>query len=507
VNKATATVAAGHPLVAEIAFKTLRRGGNAFDAAIAGGFAACVAEPLLSSLGGGGFLLARTAAGRETLFDFFVDTPGLGLDASLKPNFFPITVNFAGSPQEFNIGLGSVAVPGNLQGFLHIHSQLGRLPLGEIVAPAVALASRGVLLNRYQAYVFSLLRPVLTLTREGRQLFEPAGRQLVEGDRFLNPLLAEFLTELSGKPAKIFSHGDLAPMIDADMRQGHGLLTAADLIAYKVIERQPLEIAYRKRRLLTNPPPSFGGALIAGMLRLLANFPLAEYAWGSPPHLLTLAGVMAEVERQRATNVDLDGKGVHTWAEKATGRIRRFSRGTTHISIVDLEGNVAAMTTSNGEGSGYLVPGTGIMLNNMMGEDDLHPEGFHAHPPGQRVASMMSPTLLVRDGQLELALGSGGSKRIRSAIVQVISNVIDFGMEIGPAVTAPRLHWDGAALQLEPGYPPAAVASLRQQWPVNLWPSLEIYFGGVNAVVKDGGAGDPRRGGAAVSSGELAETG
>jgi gamma-glutamyltranspeptidase / glutathione hydrolase len=494
-----ATVAAGHPLVVEIALDILRRGGNAFDAAIAGGFAACVAEPLLTSLGGGGFLLARTATGRETLFDFFVDTPGLGLHGSLKPHFFPITVNFAGSPQDFNIGLGSVAVPGNLQGFLHVHGQLGRLPLRDILAPAVTLARRGVLLNRFQAYVFALLRPILTLNREGRQLFEPKGRQLVEGDRFNNPLLAEFLIEMSDRPDKSFYHEELAASIDADMRQGQGLLTAADLAAYKVIERQPLEIVYRDRQLLTNPPPSFGGALIAIMLRLLANFPLAEYTWGSAPHLLTLAGVMAEVERQRTANADVDGKNTQRWTEQAVGRIRRFSRGTTHISIIDSEGNVAAMTTSNGEGSGYLVPGTGIMLNNMMGEDDLHPEGFHAHPPGERVASMMSPTMLIRNDRIELALGSGGSKRIRSAIVQVISNVIDFGMEIESAVTAPRLHWDGATLQLEPGYPPAAVESLRQQLTVNLWPELEIYFGGVNAVVKDGGAGDPRRGGAAAS--------
>jgi gamma-glutamyltranspeptidase / glutathione hydrolase len=499
MNQVRATVAAGHPLVAEIALDILRQGGNAFDAAIAGGFAACVAEPLLTSLGGGGFLLARTATGQETLFDFFVDTPGRGMTGSLKPNFFPITVNFAGSPQDFNIGLGSVAVPGNLQGFLYVHGQLGRLPLGEIVAPAVALARRGVLLNRYQAYVFALLRPILILNREGRQLFQPAGRQLVERDRFRNPLLAEFLAEMSARPEKSFYHGGLAARIDADMRQGNGLLTAADLAAYRVIERQPLKISYRGRQLLTNPPPSFGGTLIAIMLRLLANFPLAEYNWGSAPHLLTLAGVMAEVERQRTVTIDVDGRDTQRWTEQAAGRIRRFNRGTTHISIIDPEGNVAAMTTSNGEGSGYLVPGTGIMLNNMMGEDDLHPEGFHAHPPGERVASMMSPTMLIRDDRIELALGSGGSKRIRSAIVQVISNLIDFGMEIGPAVKAPRLHWDGATLQLEPGYPPAAVESLQRHWPVNLWPELEIYFGGVNAVVTDGGTGDPRRGGAAAS--------
>jgi gamma-glutamyltranspeptidase / glutathione hydrolase len=488
MKQALATVAAGHQLVVETALEVLRKGGNAFDAAIAGGFAACVAEPLLTGLGGGGFLLARTANGREIVYDFFVNTPGLGLNNTLSPHFFPITVSFTGSPQEFNIGMASVAVPGNLPGFLHVHRQLGRLPLQEVVAPAVALARKGVLLNRFQSYVFALLRPILSLTSEGRRLFQPAGRPLMAGDRFRNPLLAQFLTELSAGSEIGFYQRELATRIENDMQQNQGLLTAADIAAYRVVERQPLEISYRDRRLLTNPPPSFGGTLIALMLRLLSDFPLAKYGWGSSHHLLTLAGVMAEVERQRSPGHQ-PGHAVRI--------TRRYTRGTTHISIIDPDGNVASMSTSNGEGSGYLIPGTGIMLNNMMGEDDLHPEGFHAHPPGRRVSSMMSPTLLVRDGAVELALGSGGSKRIRSAIVQVISNLIDFGMEIDRAVAAPRLHWDGIVLQIEPGYPPAMVEELGRLWPVNPWPELEIYFGGVNAVAGNGGAGDPRRDGAA----------
>jgi gamma-glutamyltranspeptidase / glutathione hydrolase len=497
MNKARATVAAGHPLVVETALGILDRGGNAFDAAIAGGFAACLAEPLLTSLGGGGFLLARTAAGREVLFDFFVNTPGRGLNSSLEPHFFPFTVNFAGSAQDFNIGLGAAAVPGNLQGFLQVHRQLGQLPLAEIVAPAVALARDGVPLNRHQAYVLTLLRPIVSLSKEGRKLFAPAGRDLAAGDRFRNPLLAEFLTALSLRPERTFYSGEFAARIDADMRQGQGLLTAADLAAYQVVERQPLEIDYRDWRLLTNPPPSFGGTLISLMLRLLAEFPLAEDGWGSPFHLLTLTAVMAEVDRQRLANQA--GSSAGDWPGRIANRIRRFSRGTTHISVMDGRGNTAAMSTSNGEGSGYLVPGTGVMLNNMMGEDDLHPEGFHACPPGERVASMMSPTLAIRNGRVELALGSGGSKRIRSALVQVISNVIDFEMAIEKAVGAPRLHWDGRAVQLEPGSTAAAVAQLRRHWRVNEWPALEIYFGGVNAVTPAGGAGDPRRGGAAAS--------
>ena len=140
--------------------------------------------------------------------------------------------------------------------------------------------------------------------------------------------------------------------------------------------------------------------------------------------------------------------------------------GTTQISVCNAAGNVASMTTSNGEGSGYIVPGAGIMLNNMMGEDDLHPDGFHASPPGVRVASMMAPSLLLDGGQVRLVLGSGGSKRIRTAILQVLSHVIDHGLPLQEAVDAPRLHWDGDCLQVEPGFTEMAIAALRQRWPI-----------------------------------------
>jgi gamma-glutamyltranspeptidase/glutathione hydrolase len=168
--------------------------------------------------------------------------------------------------------------------------------------------------------------------------------------------------------------------------------------------------------------------------------------------------------------------------------------------VADGEGNIAAMTTSNGEGSGDVIPGTGILLNNMLGEDDLHPGGFHAAPPGVRVASMMSPTIVLgADGSPELVVGSGGSKRIRTAIMQVLAAVVDGGVTIEDAVVAPRLHWDTDHVEVEPGFPDDVVDALSARWPVNVWPEPDIYFGGVHAVVPgpDGGAGgDPRRDGA-----------
>jgi gamma-glutamyltranspeptidase/glutathione hydrolase len=484
--------------VSQAALQVIRQGGNAFDAVVAGGFASAIAEPALTSLGGGGFLLARRGDGWTCLFDFFTDTPGKELpSAELEPHFLPVTVHFPGSDQVFNTGRGAAAVPGNLKGLLHVHERLGRLPLAEVLAPAVALARGGVEVNHHQGYFLDLLRPIMTLTPEGCGLYAPDGHLLAEGERLANPDLASFLESLPGGAARDFYSGALAERIARDMHEGQGLITEADLAGFRVEERRPLELRYREHRLLTNPPPSFGGSLLALSLALLEAHTWESREPGSPEYARLLLGTMEEVERLRDQGcLAPDALGEEA-RRLALGRMRRFCRGTTHISVCDEEGNAASMTTSNGEGSGYIVPGTGIMLNNMMGEDDLHPDGFHASPPGVRVCSMMSPSLLLRGDTLRVVLGSGGSKRIRTALLQVISLVADFDLPIREAVEFPRMHWDGEQVQLEPGLPPESLAALREQREVNPWTRRDVYFGGVHAVVPgEGGAGDPRRGGA-----------
>jgi gamma-glutamyltranspeptidase/glutathione hydrolase len=214
---------------------------------------------------------------------------------------------------------------------------------------------------------------------------------------------------------------------------------------------------------------------------------------------------MQEVERLREAGVTtplalqqyLSNKTVFS---ESVQNIRLFSRGTTHVSVADHKGNCASMTCSNGEGSGYFAPGSGVMLNNMMGEDDLHPDGFHSGEPGERVFSMMSPSLLLKDGHVQLVIGSGGSKRIRTAVSQVLKQVVDFNRPLQQAVDAPRLYLDEDCLQIEPGFSESAVAAVKDRLPVNIWPEKDVYFGGVHAVIPGvEGAGDPRRGGAVVT--------
>ncbi len=499
--------ASGHKAVTNAALEILSRGGNAFDAIVAAGFASSVSEPALNSLGGGGFLLARDSMGQEILFDFFVDTPGRGEDTCPEPHFFPVTVNFPGSEQVFNVGMGSVAVPGNLMGLLHVHDRLCTLPLETILEPAISLAENGVELNFHQGYFLDLLKPIMTLTERSREIFGMGEDYLKAGDLLKNPDLAAFLKRLPETGADDFYQGETARLIAEEMRAGDGLLTLEDLKSYRVIERKPLETSYRNRRILTNCRPSLGGPLIAIAMNLLEQIDFSSRGWGSLPHLTAICEVMKEVDLARSHGMDAPDKVDSRWYAEAASRITSliddvgakhpvFSQGTTHMSVCDSMGNVASLTCSNGEGSGYIAPGTGIMLNNMMGEDDLHPEGFHCSPPGIRVSSMMSPSLVIGDDGVELVLGSGGSKRIRTAIMQVMVNYIDFGMGIREAVEAPRIHWDSECFQVEPGYSDEALKIIENSGKVNRWDTIDVYFGGVHAVEPAGGcAGDPRRGG------------
>jgi gamma-glutamyltranspeptidase / glutathione hydrolase len=483
-----AAVAAGCADTAEAAVTVLAAGGNAFDAAVAAGFASAVAEPGLASLGGGGFMLARPVAGPTVVFDFFVDAPGLGRGERPTPHFTPVTVRFAGAQQVFHAGWGSAAVPGCLAGYLHVHRRLGRAPLATVVAPARRLAAEGVVLTPAQAAVLSLLEPIATLSPDGRSVFAPRGRLLGAGDTMRNADLAGFLDAVGHGTVGGFGDPGVAATAESAMDVGGGLMTAADLAGYRVVERLPLRQDYRGGHVRTNPPPSFGGRIVATGLDRLSSQPPLD---GSPESFVRLATVLVELTERH-------GPGDGSVAAEG-GRLRSV-RGTTHVSVIDAEGNVAAMTTSNGSCSGVFVPGTGVQLNNVMGEADLHPRGFHATPPGTRIGSMMAPTIVTTDGGGLLALGSGGSERIRSALTCVLTNLLDRGLTLDAAVLAPRLHWDRSRLQVEPGLPAEVIERLSSVWPVSVWPGRDLYFGGAHAALRsaDGSmsaVGDDRRGG------------
>ncbi len=492
-------IAAGHPQTAEAGLAILQAGGNAFDAAIAAALAACVTESGLISLAGGGFLLAHTADRRNLLFDFFTQTPQRKRPVA-DLDFYPVMVNFGDAVQQFHIGLGSIAVPGVLKGLLHIHRQLGRLPLADVAAPAIAYAQQGVTLQAFASYCLQILTPILTATPAGQQIYAPMGQPLQPGDILRMPAFAATLAEVVKNGDRPLYQGDWARgLIDA-CEHGGGHLTQADLRAYQVIERQPITLTYRGNTILTNPPPSTGGLLIGFALKVLEAIDLSQVTFGSDNHLRILRQVMQLTNTARRDRYprDLNTADLLTafleptalqpyqQALQATAQSGSNKWGsTTQISVIDGEGNAASMTASNGEGAGFLIPGTGIMVNNMLGEADLNPDGFHTWPPNQRLASMMAPTIVLKDGQPELVLGSGGSNRIRTAILQVLLNVLDFQMPLATAITSPRLHWEEQVLNLEPGLPGANTC---QQWAANAgdrvltWQAPNMFFGGVHAI-------------------------
>ncbi len=510
-------VAAGHPQTAAAASEILADGGNAFDAVVAAHFAACVAEPVLASLGGGGFLLARTAAGERHLYDFFTQTPRRRRAVS-EVDFHPILADFGTATQEFHIGLGAIACPGSIKGLFRIQRELGRLPMSRLVEPAVRLARRGVRLNALQAYIFDIVGAIYTADPRVLELFaarRDPGRLVRRGEVLHQPRLADTLDALAREGEALFYRGEIGHRLVADCRERGGYLTHEDLARYRVYRRRPLAIRYRGHRIYTNPAPSAGGMLIAFGLRLLeAGGPLA-CRFGSTTHLGRLTAVLAATHAARAeaeSEADpgrrarrlIGGDLMRRYRAEIVGR-PACHRGTTHISILDAEGNEASLTVSNGEGAGYAIPGTGIVMNNMLGEEDLNPHGFHAWSCDVRMASMMAPTLLARADGTDVVLGSGGSNRIRTAILQVLVNLIDFGMPVARAVRMPRLHLEGGHLDIEHGFPAPTVGHLlAAHSDAQVWAGRNLFFGGVHAVARDrrdgklSGGGDPRRGGVCV---------
>lgn len=498
----------------------LRAGGNAFDAAVAAAFMTFVAEPSLTTICGGGFMLTHEGSSRRSrLFDFFAEMPGRGRRRirSAELDFRVVHLDFGGTTQEFHIGRGAAAVPGNVHGLLTVHRRLGRLPLATVLAPAIAAAQAGVTITPIQAFVLSVVKGTVMATASTRRLYAPRGHLLRVGERFRNPHLATVLEQLAREGSDLFYRGDIAQAMAREIGDRGGLIGVRDLAAYRTIVRHPLCIAYRGLPLLTNPSPSVGGPLIAFALQLLATVSFGRAITPTDPRFLTaLIETMwltnhARMHHRRLTppvlaryrqwlHRRLQGGGIIPSVDDVTPPDLHLGN-TTHISVIDEFHNAAAVTTSHGEGNGIAIPHTGIVLNNLLGEEDINPHGFHAWQPGTRLPSMMAPTMIMRRGRPWLVLGSAGSNRLRTAIVQTIAKLIDARAPLSVAVNGPRLHWERGQLDVEPGFGRSIrrlfdhVAARRVYWP-----RKNLFFGGLHLVASGNvaefsGAGDVRRGG------------
>ena len=499
-------VAAGDTNSAQAGADILKEGGNAYDAALAVMLAAPLTEPLFTSLGGGGFLLGLEKGKKPELYDFFVEVPKKRIE---EPEFFPIYVDFGAAIQEFHIGAGSIAIPGLVEGIYQVHKDKGTLPLSKIIEPAVKYAREGVYLSKMQASFVKLLEPIFTSTQSSMDVYGMEDGNLIdETHLFKNPAYADFLEAFAKEGSKVFYEGYIADEIEKITKENDGLILKEDLKNYKCIKREPIDFMYKDYEIVTNPPPSGGGILIAFTMKLLERYDLKEfrskeYVKGMIEAFNTTSDFRSEkvdefLHDEKLKDILANDRLIKNYCTTMHSRLNLWGN-TTHLSVIDEEGNAVSVTTTNGEGCGHVIPSAGIMLNNMMGEEDLNPHGWFAWDEGIRLPSMMAPTAVLKNGKPELILGSAGSNRIRSAITQTMINNLEYKMNLHDSINSPRTHFEKGVVCMEPNCNEAIRNELEKHYKLQYFDDLNVFFGGVQAVNgKLEGGCDSRRGAAVI---------
>jgi gamma-glutamyltranspeptidase/glutathione hydrolase len=442
-----AAVAAGHPATVEAGVEVLEDGGNAADAAVAASLASCVAETVMTGLLGGGHA-AVAWDGEVRMLDFFVAVPGLGAERR-DVELVRLEVPFGTELIHYAVGIGSCAVPGVLPGLDALWRAHGSLPWPRLVDPALRLARGGVEMPPAHAACLEMLAPVMTM-REGAGMYSPGGRLLQAGERLEQPGLVRALELVADEGGRSLS---LEQALLALMDERGGLVNEEDLRSYEPRWDEPVRAEY-------------AGVTLFSRDALNGPLPVLESLTGSDPNTLALA--LRGPER---------------------------TEDTTNLVVVDRDANAVVLTTSLGLGSGDWLPGLDLHLNSMLGEADLLVGEL---TPGERMASMMAPTVGYDAEGLAVAIGAAGGTRLRSALVQVLAVLLNDGVSPGDAVDGPRLHPVGSLLHLEPGFPAPVRDELEGAgFTLRVWPGRHHYFGGVSVVSRHGAAGDPRRSGAA----------
>lgn len=447
------SVAAGNPVTAQVGADVLDAGGSAADASVAMVLASCVAETVFTGLGGGGFATYYEASSCTTsCLDFFVTVPGLAGKREVPP--LAISIDFGGQLVPYAVGASTVAVPGVPAGLEALHQRWGRLPWKDLVAPAVSHAAHGVSFAPLHSQVLAKVASAM-LIGEGERAYARDGKILPGGARLFHPGLAQALQMLADEGASAFYTGRVAEAIVQAIGES-GDLGMADLAAYRVEESRARSAALGDLEI------SARGTDLDDLLGTVEVLELCDDA-----------------------------------AEQASLLVRALRalprRGdTTSLAVSDADGNACAVTTSLGLSSGVWLPDLGIHLNSMMGEGELV-RGDEI--PGRRMGSMMSPLVVVGADGPVLVAGAAGGSRIRSALLQVLVNVLHKGMPVPEAIIAPRLNPVPGRVHVEPGFPAEVLARLAADDEVVAWPALDSYFGGVAAIGRSGPGADPRRGG------------
>jgi len=454
-----AAVAAGHPATVEAGVEILGDGGTAADAAVAASLASCVAETVMTGLLGGGHgIYFDAGTGRARNLDCFVAVPGVG-DEPKSTELLELDIVFGNASVHYSVGIASCGVPGLPAGLAALHAEHGRLRWPRLVEPALRLAKTGVDFPPAHAACLAMLEPVMTMN-EGARIYAPAGTLLPAGARLEQPGLVAALELVAGAGPESAYTGTLAAALLELMEEREGLVTRADLEGYEARWSDPVEVTFAGTRVQTRTGLSDLVQLLAGLPRLRGIEP---------------------AERALTLTRSLDG--------------RDGEGHTTNLAVVDSDGSACVLTTSLGLGSGDFVHGYDLHLNSMLGETDLIRGPLE---PGARMGSMMAPTIALDGEGVALAAGAAGGTRLRSAMLQVVSGVLDEGLPVEEAVIRQRLHPADGLVNLEDGFEPEVAATLVDAgYEVRVWDTRHHYFGGVSAVTRTGCAGDPRRSGAA----------
>jgi gamma-glutamyltranspeptidase/glutathione hydrolase len=457
-----AAIAAGHPATVEAGVEILAEGGTAADAAVAASLASCVAETVMTGLLGGGHAIHYEAAtGRARNLDCFVAVPGLGAEPGRRAELLELEVPFGTELVHYAVGVASCGVPGLPAGLAALHAEHGRLPWARLVEPALRLARDGVDFLPAHAACLAMLEPVMTMNA-GASIYAPAGELLRAGGHLQQPGLVRALELVADEGPQSAYDGSIATALLDLMDELGGLVTRDDLAAYRAAWSEPAEAPYSGARV----PTRDGLAPLTTCLEALPE--LRGQAPG--PRAVALARAL---DRPDA------------------------SGDTTNLVTVDEEGNACVLTSSLGLGSGDWLPGLDLHLNSMLGEADLIRGPLE---PGQRMGSMMAPTLALDGDGLAFAGGAAGGTRLRSALVQVLAGTLDEGLAPQEAIDRPRLHPAAGVVHVEPGLPDEVAPALEAAgYAVRAWPDRHHFFGGVSAVTRAGAAGDPRRSGAAAT--------
>jgi gamma-glutamyltranspeptidase / glutathione hydrolase len=510
-------VVAMEATAADVGVAVLQQGGNAVDAAVAVGFALAVTHPFAGNLGGGGYMLIRLADGRTTFIDFRERAP----EKASRNMFLDARGDLTKDSVE---GWRSSGVPGTVRGFELAVNKYGRRKWADNMAPAVELAAKGFPVS-YALSESLKGSKSLAASPESKRIFQKGGAFFEVGERLTQPELAQTLQRISAQGAREFYEGQTAARFAAEMAKNGGVITLNDLKNYKAVERTPLTGSYHGYTIVTAPPSSSGGIALLEMLGILEGTGYEKGGHGSASaiHYLAesmrrayadrneyvgdpdfvkvpIAGLLdpayltrlrSSIDPERATPSDAVRPGKPAGTEQME---------TTHYSVVDADGNAVAVTftLNGGFGNGITVPGLGFLLNNEMDDFAAKPgtpnmfglvQGeINAIQPGKRPLSSMTPTIVVKDGKLFMTAGAPGGSRISTAVLQVILNVIDFGMNVQDAVDAPRVHhqWQPDKLSLERGVSPDTVAILKSRgYDVDYAPG--VVLAQVAAIVNDGG--------------------